>query len=319
MSGKNGAYLVRRALMLVPMTVGVSAIVFALIHLSPGDPALAMVSEQGSDPAIIAQVRANLGLDKPLLVQFGIWLGNIARLDFGTAYSFNKTPVMDLIAQRLGATLLLQGLALGISVLIAIPLGVMAATRRNRLFDHLTTGGSFLGLALPTFWLALLLQLVFSVRLGWLPAATAGQDAAGLGKLPYFIMPVIVLSLPTIAILSRYVRSSMIDVVGQDYVTAARARGLGERPILYRHALKNAVLPMVTILGSQAAHLLSGSVVVENIFAWPGLGALAYDSILRRDYPVILALTVLTGFFILLINLAVDIVYVLIDPRIAFD
>ena len=319
MAGRNGPYLIRRTIMLIPMTIGLAAIVFALIHLSPGDPALAMVSEQGSDPEIIAQVRANLGLDKPLPVQFGIWLKNVAQFDFGLAYSFNRTPVIDLITQRLGATILLQVISLAVSIAIAVPLGILAATRRNTLLDHLTTGGSFLGLALPTFWFALLLQLFFSVQLGWLPAATAGQDASGLGKLPYYVMPVIVLALPTIAILSRYVRSGMIDVIGQEYVTAARAKGLGERAILYRHALRNAILPMITVLGSQAAHLLSGSVVVENIYAWPGLGALAFDAILRRDYPVILALTLLTGVFILIVNLLVDVAYMLVDPRITFE
>jgi peptide/nickel transport system permease protein len=319
MSTANRGYVLRRLLFLAPMLVGLSVVVFALIHLAPGDPALALVSEQSADPTIVAQVRENLGLNEPLPVQYAIWASKVARLDFGTAYTFNRKPVIDLIGERVEATLVLQALSLGVALAIALPVGIVSAKRYRSSFDQTTTAGSFLGLALPDFWVALLLQLLFAVSLGWLPASTSGGDTSGLDRARYAIMPVAVLAFPTAAVLVRYVRSSMLEVINQDYITTARAKGLADQAVTYRHALKNAILPMVTVIGTQAARLLSGAVVVEYVFSWPGLGSLAYESILRRDYPVILALTLLTGAFVLLLNVLVDALYAVLDPRIAFD
>ena len=318
MSAENRTYLLRRTLMLGPLLLGLTIIVFALIHLAPGDPALAFVSEQSIDPTIIAQVRRNLGLDQPLPVQYAIWLAHVVRLDFGTAYTFNQEPVIQLVKERLPATLVLQALALGLSLLVAIPIGVLSATRQYSVLDHVATVGAFLGLALPSFWIALLMQLVLAVLLGWLPASTPGADVAGPARLRYLIMPTIVLGLPTLAVFTRFMRSSMLEVIKQDYVTTARAKGLAESVVTYRHALKNAMIPMVTVVGTQLGRLLGGSVIVETIFAWPGLGLLAYESILRRDYPVVLALTLLTGAFILVINVLVDAAYAVADPRVSF-
>lgn len=319
MTASTRNYIVRRLLLVVPMLIGLSIVVFLLIHLAPGDPALALVGEQNVDPTVVAQVRKNLGLDKPLPVQYGIWLSNIVQLDFGTAYTFNRTPVIELIRQRLSNTVELQALAIAVSLVVAIPLGIISARRQYSALDNVATGGSFLGLAMPNFWLALLLQLFLAVQLGWLPPSGSTSDGEGLGKLRYFVMPTIVLAVPTIAVFTRFMRSSMLEVIRQDYITTARAKGLSERIVLYRHAVKNALIPMVTVLGTQLPRLLSGSVIVEFIFAWPGLGSLAYQSILQRDYPVILALTMLTGSAILLINVLVDVAYVFLDPRIAFD
>jgi peptide/nickel transport system permease protein len=318
MSPENRNYIIRRFLLLVPLLVGLTMVVFALIHLAPGDPALAFVSEQGADPTVVAQVRKNLGLDEPLPVQYAIWISHVARFDFGTAYTFNRKPVIELIQERLPATLTLQSLALALSLLIAIPIGVISAQRQYSAVDNASTVGAFLGLALPNFWVALMLQLALAVALGWLPASTAGPDAVGLDRLRYYVMPTLVLALPTVAIFARFMRSSMLEVIHQDYITTARAKGLAEPAVTYRHALKNALTPMVTVVGTQVSRLFSGSVIVEAIFAWPGLGLLAYESILRRDYPVILALTLLTGAFILLVNILVDVLYVFIDPRISF-
>ncbi len=299
--------------------IGLSMVVFVIIHLSPGDPALAFASEQALDPQVLAQVRENLGLDKPLPVQYGIWLSHVARFEFGTAYTFNRKPVINLIGERVLMSVQLQALALVMAVLIAIPLGIISAKRQYSLLDNLATGGAFLGLALPDFWLALMLQLLLAVQLGWLPASTSGPGTAGLEKLSYFIMPAVVLAVPIIAIFIRFMRSSMLEVNKQDYVTTARAKGLSERAVTYRHILKNAIVPMVTVIGIQLPRLVSGAVIVETVFAWPGLGWLGYQAILQRDYPVILALSLLTGAFILVMNVVVDIVYALLDPRIRFD
>jgi peptide/nickel transport system permease protein len=314
----NRAYFVRRVLLLIPLLVGLTLLVFAMIHLAPGDPALAFVSEQSIDPRVLAQVRKNLGLDQPLPVQYAIWVGHVVRLDFGTAYTFNQTPVIELIEQRLPATLVLQSLALLVSLVIGIPLGVVSARRQYSALDNAATLGSFLGLALPNFWIALLLQLVLAVQLGWLPASTPGMDETGLAKVRYLVLPTLVLALPTLAVFTRFVRSSTLEVINQEYITTARAKGLSETVITYTHALKNALIPLVTVIGTQFARLLGGAVVVEYIFAWPGLGALAYESILKRDYPVVLALTLLTGAFILIVNLVVDIAYTYVDPRLSF-
>ncbi|MBV8713765.1 MAG: ABC transporter permease [Chloroflexi bacterium] len=318
MSPENRRYVLRRIVLLAPLLLGLTIIVFLIIHLAPGDPALAFVSEQGLDPQIVAQVRNNLGLDQPLPVQYAIWLSHVVRLDFGTAYTFNQTPVIELIAQRLPATLVLQSLALVASLAIAIPVGIVSAKRQYSAIDNVATAGAFLGLALPNFWIALMLQLLLAVGLGWLPASTPGVDETGPARLRYLILPVTILALPTLAVFTRFVRSSMLEVIKQDYVTTARAKGLSDPAVTYRHALKNALIPIFTVVGTQLARLLGGSVIVEYIFAWPGLGALAYESILRRDYPVVLALTVLTGAFILIVNVIVDVAYTFADPRLSF-
>jgi peptide/nickel transport system permease protein len=205
-----------------------------------------------------------------------------------------------------------------LALLIALPIGILSATRQYSALDNSATVGAFMGLAIPQFWFALLLQLFLGVRLGWLPIATQGQDVDGLAKAKYYVLPVVVLAVPLIATFTRFMRSSMLEVVRQDYINTARAKGLGERGVLYRHALKNALIPMVTVVGLALPRTLSGGVIVEQIFAWPGLGQLGFEAILRRDYPIILALTLISGAFLLLLNIVIDIIYVLVDPRIAY-
>ncbi|HMM41139.1 MAG TPA: ABC transporter permease [Thermomicrobiales bacterium] len=319
MTAQARNYILRRVIMLIPLTLGLSIVIFALIHLSPGDPALAFVSEQNADPRVVEQIREDLGLNDSLPVQYWRWLSKVATLDFGVAYTFNRTPVIDLVGQRAWGTIQLQIMSLVLSLVIAIPIGIISAKRQYSAIDNAATVGSFLGLAIPNFWFALMLQLLLAVQLGWLPSSTAGQDVRWPDRGLYYIMPVLVLSLSLVATFVRFMRSSFLEVIRQDYITMARAKGLDERTITYRHALKNAIIPMITIIGLQLPRLLSGSVIVETIFAWPGLGELGYRSILSRDYPVILALTLLTGVFILVVNIIVDVIYVLIDPRIAFE
>jgi peptide/nickel transport system permease protein len=317
MSGALLAFIVRRLLMLVPLLFGLSVIMFALIHAAPGDPVTAMMGERAAaNPQFVEQRREQLKLDKPLPVQYLYWAGGLLKGDFGKAYTFNRTPVLTLIRQRLWTTVQLQLIALVIGIGIAVPVGILSATRQYSALDNVVTVGSFIGLALPNFWLALLLQVWIGVKLGWLPVISTGQANVPFpGRLKYFVLPVIVLALPHIAYFARFMRSSMLEVVNQDYVTVARAKGLAPNAVLYGHAFRNALIPMITVIGLQLPVILSGAVIIEQIFAWPGLGDLAYKAIGQRDYPVILAVTLLAGAGVMLVNVAVDVLYVLVDPR----
>jgi peptide/nickel transport system permease protein len=313
-----GAYILRRLLLTIPLLFGLSLFMFVLIHLAPGDPVRAFVSQPGVDPRFIAQARHNRGLDQPLPVQYARYVGHLLRGDFGTAYTFNSTPVLTLIKARVGATILLQGVSLALALLIAIPLGILSATRQYSFLDNTTTIGSFIGLAIPNFWLALLLQLYLSVKLGWLPTISTGEATAPLpGRIRYFVMPVIVLAFPSVAYFVRFMRSAMLEVLRQDYMTSARAKGLSPRVVLYRHGLRNALVPMITVTGLQLAQILGGAVIIEQIFAWPGLGQLVYQAITQRDYPVILGVTEISGAFVIVVSILIDVLYVVVDPRIS--
>jgi peptide/nickel transport system permease protein len=315
-----GTYMARRALMVIPLLLGLTIIMFALVHLAPGDPVLAFIADTNAEPSFIAQALHNLGLDQPLPVQYVKYVGRLLHGDLGTAYTFNSKSVLSLILSRLGATILLQAISLIIALLIAIPLGILSATRQYSFLDNTTTVGSFVGLAIPNFWLALLLQLYLAVKLHWLPTISTGWGSAPFpAKLKYLVMPVIVLALPSIAYFARFMRSAMLEVLRQDYMTSARAKGLTDRTVLYRHGLRNALVPMVTVAGLQFSRILSGAVIIEQIFAWPGLGLLAYEAITRRDYPVILGVTLVAGAFVILFNILIDFVYVLVDPRVSFS
>lgn len=317
MSAELGAYIVRRLVFLVPLLFGLSIIMFSLIHAAPGDPVTAMMGERAAaNPQFVEQRRQQLKLDRPLPVQYLYWVGNLLKGDFGKAYTFNRVPVLTLIGQRFWSTVQLQLVSLLIGIAIAVPVGIISATRQYSALDNVVTVGSFIGLALPNFWLALLLQVWIGVKLGWLPVISTGQAHAPYPeRLKYFILPVIVLALPHIAYFARFMRSSMLEVVHQDYVTVARAKGLPPNAVLYGHALRNALIPMITVIGLQLPQILGGAVIIEQIFAWPGLGDLAYKAIGQRDYPVILAVTLLAGAGVMLINVLVDVFYVLADPR----
>lgn len=313
------SYLIRRTLILIPLMIGLSIIMFALIHAAPGDPVIAMMGPTAaSNPRYVEQARANLGLDQSLPRQYVTWASNLLHGDFGTAYTFGNKPVIDLIGDRFWATLLLQGIALFLGILIAVPVGIISATRQYSKTDNAVTVFSFIGLALPNFWLALMLQVWIAVRLGWLPVISTGQANAPFPeRIRYFILPVIVLVLPNIAYFARFMRSSMLEVKNQDYVTVARAKGLPNRAVLYRHSLRNALIPMITVIGLQLPTLIGGAVIIEQIFAWPGLGDLAVKAIGQRDYPVILAITLLSGLVVMIVNLLVDVFYAIADPRVS--
>lgn len=311
-------YTIHRVMMLIPMLLGISLLVFTIIHLAPGDPTAFFMSEKDFSPEQQARLREKFGLDKPLPVQYMMWLGKAIQGDFGRSFSFGK-PVSDLIGDRLPATVQLQAAALFFALLFSIPIGIVSAVKQYSIFDNIASLTAFFGISMPAFWFALMLQLLFTLQLGWLPSSTMGTDVAFPLRLQYYVMPVIVLALARMASFARFMRSSMLEVIRQDYIVTARSKGLSERVVLMRHALRNAMIPMITAIGLQLPRLVGGAVIVESVFAWPGLGFLAVDSVLRRDYPVIMGLTMVTASFVLLVNLVVDIVYALVDPRISFE
>ncbi|MGD2040027.1 MAG: ABC transporter permease, partial [Anaerolineae bacterium] len=258
-----------------------------------------------------------LGLDQPLHIQYIRWLTSAIQGDFGYAYGYGE-PVLKLIADHVPATVQLQLAALILALVVALPIGIISATRQYSLLDNSVTIFAFFGLSMPNFWFALMLMLLFAVKWDVLPAVGAGMGKPFLERIPYFVMPVVVLAFTYMAVYVRFMRSSMLENIRQDYVITARAKGLRERSVLFGHALKNAILPVITIVGMSIPRLIGGSIIIESVFAWPGIGRLGYDAVLRRDYPTIMGLTMLTAAFVMFVNLLVDILYSYADPRIVY-
>jgi peptide/nickel transport system permease protein len=318
-------YLLKRIAMLVPLMLGITLITFTVIHLAPGEP---VDMQMAMNPKVGKEARERLtkfyGLDKPLHEQYFTWLGKLARLDLGRSFSSDNRPVLDKIKERLPITLSLNLVALIIEFGLAIPIGVLAAVKRDTILDKGITVVVFLGFAVPTFWLALLLMYFFGVKLNWLPISglhTLGYESySWLGRLwdltKHLILPVCVASFGSFAGVSRYMRSAMLQVIGQDYITTARAKGLSERVVIWKHALRNALLPLITLLGFSIPGLIGGSVIFETIFAIPGMGQLFYQGVMSRDYPVVMGILVIGAFLTLLGNLIADISYAVADPRI---
>ncbi len=317
-----GRYIVRRLLAMIPLLLGISFIVFALLNILPGDPVSIMLSSNPHitpDANTIAQLRAQYGLDKPLFTQYLIFLGNLFKGDMGTSM-YTQQPVLTAIWERMPATAELAIAALIISVVIAIPVGVISAVRQYSWIDHLCLIGTLIGVSMPSFWLGLLLMLGFSLKLRWLPLSGMGYFSNGVGDvLRHLIMPAFTLGFGMAALLARLTRSSMLEVLGQDFVRTARAKGLSERAVIYRHALRNGLIPIFTVLGVQFGYLLGGSVIVETIFSWPGIGRLAVNSIMNRDLPMVQGTVLVFTLLFILVNLGVDILYAAIDPRIQYD
>jgi peptide/nickel transport system permease protein len=297
----------RRLLLLVPTVLGVLTLVFFLVHLIPGDPVEVMLGETASS-ADLVQLRADLGLDRPLGEQYARFLGGLAQADLGHSFFYRK-PVLAVIGAALPATALLATAALAVALLIALPVGILAAVRRNRLTDRLALVGSLVGVSMPNFWLGPLLIILFSFRLGWLPVS-GREGAASL------VLPALTLGTALSAILVRMTRASMLDVLGEDYLRTARAKGVGERAVIVRHALRNALLPVVTIVGLQFGALLSGAVITENVFAWPGVGTLLIQAISARDYPLVQGCVLVISLCYVAVNFLTDALYALIDPRV---
>lgn len=309
-------YIAGRAGQGIALLLLVSLVVFVIVHSAPGGPAL--LNHPDVDPNVAREMEELLGLNDPIPVQYGRWIANVLRGSLGRSYQHNL-PTMDLIVDRIPKTLLLSGTALLLSILLAVPLGVISAMYRYTALDYAATMLAFFGVSIPIFWLGILLIIVFSVLLGWLPSAgmvTIGQPFSLTDLLRHMIMPAIVLATFPLAQLTRYVRSSMIDVLAQDYIRTARSKGLSELALLRRHALRNGMIPVVTVLGVLVPRLLGGAVITETIFAWPGLGRLAVDSAITRDYPVIMGVTLLVSALVIVSNLVTDLGYVVLDPRI---
>ncbi len=316
----NLAYLTRRTLATIPLFLGVSIILFFVLHLAPGGPADVYADNPSVTPAALENLKRELGLDQPLPVQYIRWVSAFARGEWGFSIRSGQ-PVLETALERVGPTLFLGGTAFALALLTAIPLGVFSALQRYSSVDYVFTFLSFLGISMPIFWLALMLQAFFAVQLRWLPSAgleTIG-DGGFLDRLRHLILPASLLAIANIASWGRFVRSSMLDVLNLDYIRTARAKGLGERIITYRHAFRNALIPVVTVIALDFAGILSGAVITETIFAWPGMGRLFIEAMNGRDYPVLMALLMIGSVALVFTNLLTDLVYSVIDPRIRYD
>ncbi|MBS7696138.1 MULTISPECIES: nickel ABC transporter permease subunit NikB [unclassified Chelatococcus] len=307
------SFIARRILLLVPMLLGASLVIFLMLRLGPSDPALDYLRLSRIPPTdqALVEARAILGLDKPLLTQYLLWLWDALRLDFGTSYALQR-PVLPEVLHFLPATLQLAGIALAFTLLVSVPLGMWAARHRDRWPDQVVRGIAFLGVSMPNFWLGFLLVLLFSLQLGWLPPMGRGTPA-------HLIMPVIAICFMSLAINARLLRASMLEVAGQRHVYYARLRGLSEGKVERSHVLRNAILPIITATGMHAGELIGGTLVIESVFGWPGLGRYAVSAIFNRDYPVIQCFTLMMVLIFVLCNLLVDIFYAWADPRIRLN
>jgi peptide/nickel transport system permease protein len=349
-----GRYILRRLLSVIPTLIGVTLIIFLFQRLIPGDPAVAMLGERATEENV-ARIREQFGLDRPAFLdrdalsegnlkgffdsQYIRYFGRLLRFDLGESIH-RRIPVVETLKSRFPATLELSLLSMFLALIIGIPAGIASASRRNTALDGLTMIASLMGVSMPIFWLGIMEIMLFSVFLKWLP--TGGRLPTGIeiqsitnlllvdslltanipgfiGALKHIILPAVALATIPAAIITRMTRSSMLDVLQEDYIRTASAKGLSERVVLFRHALKNAFLPVITIIGIQAGVLLAGAVLTETIFSWPGIGKWVYDSILGRDYPIVQGVTLLIAIIFLLINLLVDLSYALLDPRISYD
>ncbi|HEU5300400.1 MAG TPA: nickel ABC transporter permease [bacterium] len=307
-------FVFRRLLLAVPVFIGVTLVTFLLMYIVPGDPVAAMVDEKmaSTDPAAAQRFREKWGLNDPAAVQYAKFLWNATRGDLGLSYR-SEQPVLETILERLPATAKLAGAALGIAILIGIPLGILAALRQNTALDSAAIFLATFGVSIPNFWLGLLLIYIVAVELRWLPPSGYGP------AFPYLIMPAITLGTGVAAVIARLTRSSMLEVIRQDYVRTARAKGLAERRVIGSHALRNAAIPIVTIVGVQSSGLLSGAVITERVFSWPGVGRLLVDSISARDLPIVQGCVLLIATIFIALNLLVDLSYAWLDPRIRYD
>jgi peptide/nickel transport system permease protein len=307
-------FLAKRLLALAITLWVATLVVFAVLELLPGDPAAVMLGVNAREDTLAA-LRTRLGLDQPVLFRYLDWVGGLLRGELGLSYTYNR-PVIELIAERTLVSLPLALLAITLSTLIAIPLGVLAAARRNRLTDVTVMGFTQLGVAVPNFWFAILLILVFAVQLGWLPSGGfAGWDAGLAAGLRSLILPAVALALPQAAILARVTRSAVLETLGEDYIRTARAKGLSRTRALWRHAVRNALIPVVTIMGLQFSFLLAGTIIIEQVFYLPGLGRLIFQAIAQRDLIVVKNLVILLAATVILVNFLVDLLYAALDPR----
>jgi len=303
-------FFIRRLILTLPVLIGVSTLVFSLIHLIPGDPVQTMLGESAS-PRDVTEMRTRLGLDRPLLVQYASFMKGAASGDLGRSLRTNQ-PVVGEIVQRLPATLELAVASMVVAILIAIPLGILAAVNANTRIDHVATTAALLGISVPNFWLGPLLAIVFSIELGWLPVS-------GRGTWAHLILPALTLGAPLAAVLARMTRASVLEELRELYVLAARSRGVSQTRAVIRHAFRNSLIPVVTIVGLQAGVVLTGAVVTETIFAWPGVGRYLIQSITARDYPAVQGCILFIAIIYVSVNLITDLAYGFLDPRIRYE
>jgi peptide/nickel transport system permease protein len=302
--------VIKRLLSIIPVLFGISLLLFFMLRALPGDPAQVLAGQMAT-PEDIEHIRHQLGLDKPVYIQYAVFLGQLAKFDLGRS-ARTQNPVIEEIWARLPNTILLAVVAITLACLFGIPAGIISAIRPYTFLDYLVTSAALFGISMPVFWLGLMLVIVFSVILPWLPAG-------GTGSWKHVILPSITLTAFVVAFIARMTRSSMLEVLSQDYTTTARSKGLMEKVVVIKHALKNALIPIITVVGLQFGMLLGGAVLTETVFAWPGVGRLIVDSILARDYPVIQGTILIFGLIYTLVNLMVDVIYAFVDPRIRYD
>ena len=318
-------FLIKRIALMIPTLIGITIISFAVMKMAPGDPTSLMTDlNPNMNEEAVKRIRAHYGLDQPWHVQYIKWLGNMIALDFGRSFAADNRPVLDKISERIPITILINILSLILIFSVSIPLGVFSAVKQDSLFDRVSSLIVFIGFAVPTFWLALLLMILFGVKLDWLPISGFRSlnysYLTPLGQIldisKHLVLPIFVSAFGGLAGMSRYMRSNMLEVIRQDYITTARAKGLDERTVIFKHALRNALLPLITILGLSVPGLIGGSVIFETIFAIPGMGQLFYQSVMMRDYPTIMGILVIGAALTLFGNLLADLLYSWADPRI---
>lgn len=314
-------YILRRLLQAIPLLLLVSIISFFIMQLTPGGPMAMYLMNPKVTAADIARLEHLYGLDQPIYVQYFKWLWALLHGNLGFSYKTGQ-PVLAMILSRLPNTLELMIAAFILAVAVAIPAGIFSAVRRYTFGDHVVTVFTFMGVAIPSFWFGLMLQLLFSVQLGWLPSAgmmTIGAPFSLLDRIRHLILPAFMLGLLSMAGWTRYMRSSMLDALSEDYIRTARAKGLAERVVNWKHAVKNALIPVITIMGLEIPSWFAGAVITETVFAWPGMGRLYWDSVGSRDYPVLMGALMLTTFMVVVGNLVADVLYGIVDPRIRYD
>lgn len=313
-----GIYILRRLLGAIPLLLGISVVIFALIHLPPGGPADIYAGSPNVSADDLARMNENLGLNDPLPIQYAKWLGNMVRGDWGNSYKDGR-PVTSAILERLPATLQLMVASLVIALALAVPVGIYTATRATKLPRYIVNVLTMLGISVPTFWTGLMVILFFAGRLGWIPTGGRGREGDLLDQLHHLIAPALVLALVSMAGFARYIHSSMIEVMQEDYIRTATAKGLTNRTVVLCHAFRNASIPVITLLGLEVPRLFSGALVTEVVFSWPGIGRLVTESILGRNYPVLMGTFMLSAILVIFGNLIADVCYGLVNPQIRYD